>query len=63
MVLVYRIHEGLPVVLPKRIISEGKTYNFKAPLPDDETFQDRWFDLWQKASKNNAKAKLFADGK
>ena len=63
MVLVYRIYDGLPFVLPKRIISKGKTYNFKAPLPEDEAFQDRWFDLWQKASKKNAKAELFAHGK
>ena len=52
MILIIKIKEGWPCVLPKKILSEGKTYNFKEDLPDDEVFQDRFFGMWERASKN-----------
>jgi hypothetical protein len=57
MVLIYRVEDGFSCVLPKRILSKGKTYTFKEPLPDDEAFQDRFFGLWEKSTKN-AKVEL-----
>ena len=52
MILIIKTKEGWPCVLPKKILSEGKTYNFKEDLPDDEVFQDRFFGMWERASKN-----------
>jgi hypothetical protein len=59
MILIIKTKEGWPCVLPKKILSEGKTYDFKEDLPDDEVFQDRFFGLWETASKN-AKAQSLA---
>jgi hypothetical protein len=57
MILFIEIKEGWPCVLPKKIFSKGKTYNFKQDLPEEEAFQDRFFGLWETASKN-AKAQI-----
>jgi hypothetical protein len=59
MILIIKTKEGWPCVLPKKILSEGTTYDFKKDLPEDEVFQDRFFGLWEKAS-NNAKAQILA---
>jgi hypothetical protein len=59
MILIIETKDGWTCVLPKKILSEGKTYNFKEDLPEDEAFQDRFFELWETASKN-AKAQILA---
>ena len=59
MILIIKTEEGWPCVLPKKILSEGKTYNFKEDLPDDEVFQDPFFWIVGNSAKN-AKAQILA---
>ena len=61
MILFYKIKKGFPCVIPKKILSEGKTYTFQNSLPEDEAFQARFFGLWEKANKS-AKNELLAGG-
>ena len=51
MILIIKTKEGWPCVLPKKILSEGKTYNFKEDLPDDEVFQDRFLECGKEHPK------------